>query len=44
MQGPRQRLQRLYLFIRLIGSTPLCLTRLCFFDGCSHGEKAGLTR
>ena len=44
MQGPRQRLQGLYVLIRLICNTPVCVARLRFFDGCSHRGEAGLTR
>ena len=43
-RGPRQRLQGLYLLIRLIGSTPVCVARLRFFDGYSHRGEARLTR
>ena len=44
MQGPGQRLQGLYVLIRLICSTPVCVACLRFFDGCSHRGEAGLTR
>ena len=44
MQGPRQRLQGLYVPIRLICSTPVCVACLRFFDGCSHRGEAGLTQ
>ena len=44
MQGPRQRLQGLYVPIRLICSTPVCVACMRCFDGCSHRGEAGLTR
>ena len=44
MQGPRQRLQGLYVLIRMVCSAPVCVACLRLFDGCSHICEAGLTR